>query len=134
MEHRSEEEKVQEISEDASDMPEREDEESSSSNSKTTLNPVQIALLNAIQKGMEKEKTTAAHKAFLRSSKKSKSTKVYNMPSMEEGEELIAYFDRCKKETGARPAPIGPMKKIKPNAPCPCGSGQKFKKCCERKS
>ena len=23
------------------------------------------------------------------------------------------------------------MKKIKPNAPCPCGSGKKYKKCCK---
>ena len=24
------------------------------------------------------------------------------------------------------------MKKLSPNAPCPCGSGQKYKKCCRR--
>ena len=24
-----------------------------------------------------------------------------------------------------------PLKKIKPNAPCPCGSGKKYKKCCK---
>ena len=26
--------------------------------------------------------------------------------------------------------PTGRRKKPKPNAPCPCGSGQKYKKCC----
>lgn len=25
------------------------------------------------------------------------------------------------------------MKKVKRNDPCPCGSGKKFKKCCEQK-
>jgi uncharacterized protein YecA (UPF0149 family) len=32
------------------------------------------------------------------------------------------------------PAPITRVApKIKPNDPCPCGSGRKFKKCCRRK-
>ena len=31
-----------------------------------------------------------------------------------------------------QPKPLAP--KIGRNDPCPCGSGQKFKKCCERRS
>jgi uncharacterized protein YecA (UPF0149 family) len=29
-------------------------------------------------------------------------------------------------------SPVGKKKKFKPNEPCPCGSGVKFKKCCDR--
>ena len=31
------------------------------------------------------------------------------------------------------PAKTDAKKKVKPNAPCPCGSGKKFKKCCGKK-
>jgi preprotein translocase subunit SecA len=38
----------------------------------------------------------------------------------------------CKPEPRiiSRPAPVGYGKRINRNAPCPCGSGKKFKKCC----
>ena len=29
-----------------------------------------------------------------------------------------------------KPAPKKTGKKVKPNEPCPCGSGKKYKKCC----
>ena len=31
------------------------------------------------------------------------------------------------------PAKTDAKKKVKPNAPCPCGSGKKYKKCCGKK-
>ncbi len=33
-----------------------------------------------------------------------------------------------------QPIVQAPRKKIRPNAPCPCGSGKKFKKCCRNKT
>jgi len=59
--------------------------------------------------------------------------KNYKLPKRETEEPLQEYFDRCYKEVGVRPAPIGPIKMPKPNSKCLCGSGKKFKKCCERK-
>jgi hypothetical protein len=60
--------------------------------------------------------------------------KVYSFDPIEDGEQAADYFNRCYKKYGVRPAPIGPVKKIKPNSKCPfCESGKKFKKCCGRK-
>ena len=49
--------------------------------------------------------------------------------------------ERVAKETGTGAAvnavvkkqPVKKQQKIGPNDPCPCGSGQKYKKCCMQK-
>jgi len=50
-----------------------------------------------------------------------------NRPAIEAGFEA---------ELGREPAPVIPFRREQPkvgrNAPCPCGSGRKFKKCCGR--
>jgi uncharacterized protein YecA (UPF0149 family) len=54
-----------------------------------------------------------------------------------------ACFDQAKKDPVPIEAPLpskvtalkkGKTKKIGRNAPCPCGSGKKYKKCCLNKN
>jgi uncharacterized protein YecA (UPF0149 family) len=53
-----------------------------------------------------------------------------------------ACFDQAKKDPVPIEAPLPPKvtalkgktKKIGRNAPCPCGSGKKYKKCCLNKN
>lgn len=56
--------------------------------------------------------------------------KEYVFDPIEDEEDIMVYFDRCHRDHGARPAPIGPMKKYAVNSPCICKSGKKYKKCC----
>jgi hypothetical protein len=58
--------------------------------------------------------------------------KTIKFPPMDDKEDINDYFARCHKTVGARPAPIGPMKKQPVNSSCICKSGKKFKKCCGR--
>ena len=53
-------------------------------------------------------------------------------PIMEKDEEPADYIKRFEKELGVKFAAIGMMKRPKRNTPCPCKSGKKYKKCCER--
>jgi hypothetical protein len=49
----------------------------------------------------------------------------------EEGEDDLALPDDREDDLEALPGPIGRAEpKVGRNAPCPCGSGRKFKKCC----
>ena len=45
---------------------------------------------------------------------------------VEEEEELLKKTDKV--------APLKAEEKVKRNDPCPCGSGKKYKKCCELKA
>lgn len=43
-----------------------------------------------------------------------------------------SHKDTAAENTTAKPKPVRKKKKIGRNAPCPCGSGLKYKKCCGR--
>jgi len=53
-------------------------------------------------------------------------------PKMEKDEPTGDYIKRAEKELGVKISSVGLMKKPKRNAPCPCKSGEKSKKCCYR--
>ena len=38
----------------------------------------------------------------------------------------------ASKDGDTKRQPVRVVEKIKPNDPCPCGSGKKYKKCCGR--
>jgi len=42
------------------------------------------------------------------------------------------YRKARRREYGETPPPADPSPKVRPNEPCPCGSGKKYKKCCGR--
>jgi uncharacterized protein YecA (UPF0149 family) len=50
--------------------------------------------------------------------------------------EHVAYVDPAKEKgpASARPVTGGAKLHVGRNAPCPCGSGRKFKKCCGKPS
>jgi len=76
--------------------------------------------------------------SFLRSRRKPQKGELaqIDLPEKKEGEDEIAYANRCYEAVGVRPTMTGPMKMPKPNKPCPCGAKydngkpKKFKKCC----
>jgi uncharacterized protein YchJ len=72
------------------------------------------------------------HIASIRNKPKKDEYKTVVFPKREKDESEIDYVNRCYEKTGCKPAPIGPMKKVGPNKPCPCGSERKFKQCCGR--
>jgi len=84
---------------------------------------------NNVNNDMKNHWNTVAFRQKSRHPRKGE-TKEMSLPPIKEDEDLNVYFDRCWKEVGVRPAPIGPMKNIKPNSKCPCGSERKYKKCC----
>ncbi len=47
-----------------------------------------------------------------------------------EGTSEESDIQRASKERSNKKQPIRVEKKVKPNDPCPCGSGKKYKKCC----
>jgi len=79
-----------------------------------------------------KEMNRYSYYAFLRRRNKPQSgwNKDIEFPPMGEDEDVNDYFNRCHQEVGARPAPVGPMKKQPANSKCVCKSGKKFKRCC----
>ena len=84
---------------------------------------------------LEKREVNRHHYySFLRRRKKPTvgSLKEIKFPPIGDSEDVNVYFDRCHSEVGARPAPIGPMKKKPRNSKCVCNSGKKFKHCCGR--
>ncbi len=48
--------------------------------------------------------------------------------------EEVAKVTGTNKDDSAQKTPVKKGIKIQPNDPCPCGSGEKYKKCCGRKS
>ena len=46
--------------------------------------------------------------------------------------EQVAKVTGTNKDDSAAKAPVKKETKIYPNAPCPCGSGKKYKNCCGR--
>jgi preprotein translocase subunit SecA len=55
-----------------------------------------------------------------------------NLASAAAGGGAISPGQAGRPQAPARPRPVAPIrteKKVQPNAPCPCGSGKKYKKC-----
>ena len=55
-----------------------------------------------------------------------------NLASAAAGGGAISPGQQGRPQAPARPRPVAPIrteKKVQPNAPCPCGSGKKYKKC-----
>jgi len=98
------------------------------------LTPEEIALLNKLHNEDNQDRQRYQYYSFLR--KRNKPNKNSESPivfdPIEKDEDLMDYFARCHKNFGARPAPIGPMKKIPVNSQCICKSGKKYKHCCGR--
>jgi hypothetical protein len=89
----------------------------------------------------EQERKRYAFYNFLRLRRKPTrgALKEVTFPPIKEKEDVVSYFERCHEAVGARPAPIGPMKRFAPNKACPCGrinietgKAYKYKKCCGR--
>ena len=51
----------------------------------------------------------------------------YNMSGGMGFEDFMSYFKNKPTQTPKKP------KKVRPNEPCPCGNGKKYKKCCMKK-
>ncbi len=47
-----------------------------------------------------------------------------------QGEQESSSMSEAAAQSRSKKAPVHVEKKIKPNEPCPCGSGKKYKKCC----
>jgi len=105
-------------------------EDSESSSSSSSSEP-KVPKETDFQKS---ERMRHQYYGFIRKSNKpgSGDKTIVKFPSIDDKEDVNDYFQRCHKAVGARPAPIGPMKKQPVNSKCVCGSGKKFKKCCGR--
>ncbi|HEX3999747.1 MAG TPA: SEC-C metal-binding domain-containing protein [Pirellulales bacterium] len=54
----------------------------------------------------------------------------YDMTSKASMTQFIAAYNRSLSSPQASPGPVAKNERVGRNAPCPCGSGKKFKKCC----
>jgi len=82
----------------------------------------------------EAERKRYEYYSFLRRDKKPSrgSLRKIKFPPIKDDEDVVEYFNRCHEAVGARPSPVGPMRRIPVNTPCNCKSGKKYKKCCGR--
>lgn len=107
------------------------DEESEAVDSNQELDVITLPKESDIQKV---DRMRYQYYGFLRKSNKPTkgANRIIKFPPIKDEEDINEYFNRCHDTVGARPAPIGPMKKQPVNSTCICKSKKKFKKCCGR--
>jgi hypothetical protein len=65
---------------------------------------------------------------FAVTNKDGKTVFSFRLPSVE----CLDFVEQSKKQRTSKPQ-VGPYLGVGRNAPCPCGSGRKYKNCCLRK-